>query len=38
MPLMKEGKSIMDINNNKFNKAEYKINIRNNKMDYKHNN
>lgn len=35
---MKEGKSIMDINNNKFNKAEYKINIRNNKMDYKHNN
>ena len=34
---MKEGKSIMDINNNKFNKA-YKINLGNNKMDYKHNN
>ena len=33
MPLMKEGKNIMDINNNKFNKAEYKINKRNNKLD-----
>ena len=30
---MKEGKNIMDINNNKFNKAEYKINKRNNKLD-----
>ena len=35
---MKEGKSIMDININKFNKVEYKINIRNNKIDYKQNN